>query len=142
VDDYDFGEEETYAGLRTQDLQEAKDQLLVETADMLNLPLFTAEALLRNNGNIFIISDYKYIMSVLLKYFFNVVEWSREILLERWVRDPDKCCQIAGVQVPMSVQSTKKFYLNGLLQQTNLNEEAQLNVNDQTIVSYMNLNCI
>ncbi|XP_060867309.1 ankyrin repeat and IBR domain-containing protein 1-like [Metopolophium dirhodum] len=109
VDDYDFGEEETYAGLRTQDLQEAKDQLLVETADMLNLPLFTAEALLRNN------------------------EWSREILLERWVRDPDKCCQIAGVQVPMSVQSTKKFYLNGLLQQTNLNEEAQLNVNDQTI---------
>jgi len=50
VDDYDFGEEETYAGLRTQDLQEAKDQLLVETADMLNLPLFTAEALLRNNG--------------------------------------------------------------------------------------------
>lgn len=52
VDDYDFGEEETYAGLRTQDLQEAKDQLLVETADMLNLPLFTAEALLRNNGKI------------------------------------------------------------------------------------------
>lgn len=50
MDDYDFGEEETYAGLRTQDLQEAKDQLLVETADMLNLPLFTAEALLRNNG--------------------------------------------------------------------------------------------
>jgi len=54
VDDYDFGEEETYAGLRTQDLQEAKDQLLVETADMLNLPLFTAEALLRNNGKMII----------------------------------------------------------------------------------------
>jgi hypothetical protein len=35
----------------------------------------------------------------------------------------------------MSVQSTKKLYLNGLLQHTNLNEEAQLNVNDQTIVS-------
>lgn len=84
----------------------------------------------------------KNIISASLKYFFNVVEWSREILLERWVRDPDKCCQIAGVQVPMSVQSTKKFYLNGLLQQTNLNEEAQLNVNDQTIVSYMNLKCI
>lgn len=32
------------------------------------------------------------------------------------------------------MQSTKKFYFNGL-QQTNLNEEAQLNVNDQTIVS-------
>lgn len=71
---------------------------------------------------------------MVFKYLSTVVEWSREILLERWVRDPDKCCQIAGVQVPISVQSTKKFYFNGL-QQTNLNEEAQLNVNDQTIVS-------
>ena len=41
--------EELYSGLRTQDLQEAKDQLLVETADMLHTPLFTAEALLRDN---------------------------------------------------------------------------------------------
>lgn len=65
MDDYDFGEEETYAGLRTQDLQEAKDQLLVETADMLNLPLFTAEALLRNNG--IIISNKKFI-----KYCSNI----------------------------------------------------------------------
>ena len=42
-------EEELYSGLRAQDLQEAKDQLLVETADMLHTPLFTAEALLRDN---------------------------------------------------------------------------------------------
>ena len=42
-------DEELYYGLRTQDLQEAKDQLLVETADMLHTPLFTAEALLRDN---------------------------------------------------------------------------------------------
>lgn len=62
VDDYDFGEEETYAGLRTQDLQEAKDQLLVETADMLNLPLFTAEALLRNNGKNTIILNLKQLL--------------------------------------------------------------------------------
>ena len=41
-----------YSGLRAQDLQEAKDQLLVETADMLRVPLFTAEALLRNHGNV------------------------------------------------------------------------------------------
>ena len=39
-----------YLGLRAQDLQEAKDQLLVETSDMLRIPLFTAEALLRNHG--------------------------------------------------------------------------------------------
>jgi hypothetical protein len=71
---------------------------------------------------------------VIIKNVFNILEWSREILLERWVRDPDKCCQIAGVQVPISVQSTKKFYFDGL-QQTHLNEEAQLNINDQTIVS-------
>lgn len=44
--------DEVYCGLRTQDLQEAKDQLLVETSDMLQVPLFTAEALLRDNGNI------------------------------------------------------------------------------------------
>lgn len=42
--------EEVYTGLRAQDLQEAKDQLVVETADMLHIPLFTAEALLRDNG--------------------------------------------------------------------------------------------
>ena len=41
---------QTYSGLRAQDLQEAKDQLLVETSDMLRVPLFTAEALLRNHG--------------------------------------------------------------------------------------------
>lgn len=44
------GDSEVYSGLRAQDLQEAKDQLLVETADMLHIPLFTAEALLRDNG--------------------------------------------------------------------------------------------
>lgn len=43
-------QEEAYSGLRSQDLQEAKDQLLVDTSDMLKIPLFTAEALLRNNG--------------------------------------------------------------------------------------------
>lgn len=43
-------QEEVYSGLRSQDLQEAKDQLLVDTSDMLKIPLFTAEALLRNNG--------------------------------------------------------------------------------------------
>jgi len=41
-----------YSGLRAQDLQEAKDQLLVETSDMLHVPLFTAEALLRNHGTV------------------------------------------------------------------------------------------
>lgn len=45
-------DQEVYSGLRSQDLQEAKDQLLVDTSDMLKIPLFTAEALLRNNGKL------------------------------------------------------------------------------------------
>ena len=53
--DSEEGDSEMYSGLKSQDLQEAKDQLLVETADMLHIPLFTAEALLRDNGIDFII---------------------------------------------------------------------------------------
>ncbi|XP_014667038.1 PREDICTED: uncharacterized protein LOC106808723 [Priapulus caudatus] len=68
--------QEPYSGLRSQDLQEAKDQLLVETSDMLRVPLFTAEALLRN------------------------YEWSRETLLEAWMENPIACCEKCGVQPP------------------------------------------
>ncbi|KAB0801262.1 hypothetical protein PPYR_02047 [Photinus pyralis] len=77
-DEFLNGQEEVYSGLRSQDLQEAKDQLLVDTSDMLKIPLFTAEALLRNN------------------------DWSRELLLEKWMKDPVECCQLAGVQAPSS----------------------------------------
>ncbi|KAJ8319887.1 hypothetical protein KUTeg_001474 [Tegillarca granosa] len=72
-------ESEDYSGLRAQDLQEAKDQLLVETADMLSVPLFTAEALLRSH------------------------EWSREMLLEAWMTDPLSCCERSGVTPPQSL---------------------------------------
>lgn len=41
-----------YEGLRLQDLRRLKDMLIVETADMLQAPLFTAEALLRAHGTI------------------------------------------------------------------------------------------
>ena len=71
-------EEEVYSGLRAQDLQEAKDQLLVETADMLHVPLFTAEVLLRH------------------------AEWSKENLLEQWIVDPINTCRLAGIQPPYS----------------------------------------
>ncbi|XP_013414863.1 uncharacterized protein LOC106176856 isoform X2 [Lingula anatina] len=71
--------QEEYSGLKAQDLQEAKDQLLVETSDMLRVPLFTAEALLRNH------------------------EWSREMLLEAWMRDAIVCCEKSGVNPPSSV---------------------------------------
>ncbi|CAC5423953.1 ANKIB1 [Mytilus coruscus] len=79
-----------YNGLRAQDLQEAKDQLLVETADMLSVPLFTAEALLRNH------------------------EWSREILLEAWMTDPKACCEKSGVIPPPSVFSEQPHVQHSL----------------------------
>lgn len=88
-DDYDQPEDipesehllsstEEFSGLRSQDLQEAKDQLLVETSDMLHVPLFTAEVLLRKH------------------------EWSRQFLLDAWMKDPVLCCEEAGIQPPTS----------------------------------------
>lgn len=88
-------QEEVYSGLRSQDLQEAKDQLLVDTSDMLKIPLFTAEALLRDNGTP---NQFNF-----LQLIFLFIEWSRELLLEKWMRDPIECCQLAGVQPPPSV---------------------------------------
>ncbi|XP_052236052.1 ankyrin repeat and IBR domain-containing protein 1-like [Dreissena polymorpha] len=81
---------EEYSGLRAQDLQEAKDQLLVETADMLSIPLFTAEALLRNH------------------------EWSREMLLDAWMADPVSCCEKSGVTAPASLFSDKPIVAESL----------------------------
>ncbi|XP_034408999.1 ankyrin repeat and IBR domain-containing protein 1-like [Cyclopterus lumpus] len=67
---------ELYEGLRPQDLRRLKDMLIVETADMLQAPLFTAEALLRAH------------------------DWDREKLLEAWMSDAGECCQRSGVQMP------------------------------------------
>ncbi|XP_023155500.1 ankyrin repeat and IBR domain-containing protein 1 [Amphiprion ocellaris] len=67
---------ELYEGLRPQDLRRLKDMLIVETADMLQAPLFTAEALLRAN------------------------DWDREKLLEAWMTNAEECCQRSGVQMP------------------------------------------
>lgn len=42
-----------------------------------------------------------------IKYYneilFDIVtEWSREALLEKWMKEPVLCCQLAGVQPPAS----------------------------------------
>uniref|UniRef100_A0AAQ5ZKG4 Ankyrin repeat and IBR domain-containing protein 1 n=1 Tax=Amphiprion ocellaris TaxID=80972 RepID=A0AAQ5ZKG4_AMPOC len=65
-----------YEGLKIQDLRRLKDMLIVETADMLQAPLFTAEALLRAH------------------------DWDREKLLEAWMSDSEGCCQRSGVTMP------------------------------------------
>nr|XP_034984870.1 ankyrin repeat and IBR domain-containing protein 1 isoform X6 [Zootoca vivipara] len=67
---------EPYEGLRPQDLRRLKDMLIVESADMLQAPLFTAEALLRAH------------------------DWDREKLLEAWMSNPENCCQRSGIQMP------------------------------------------
>ncbi|RXM99585.1 Ankyrin repeat and IBR domain-containing protein 1 [Acipenser ruthenus] len=67
---------EPFEGLRLQDLRRLKDMLIVETADMLQAPLFTAEALLRAH------------------------DWDREKLLEAWMSNAEQCCQRSGVQMP------------------------------------------
>uniref|UniRef100_A0A671XI14 Ankyrin repeat and IBR domain-containing protein 1 n=1 Tax=Sparus aurata TaxID=8175 RepID=A0A671XI14_SPAAU len=67
---------ELYEGLRPQDLRRLKDMLIVETADMLQAPLFTAEALLRAH------------------------DWDREKLLEAWMTNAEECCQRSGIQMP------------------------------------------
>ncbi|XP_037640320.1 ankyrin repeat and IBR domain-containing protein 1-like [Sebastes umbrosus] len=67
---------ELYEGLRPQDLRRLKDMLIVETADMLQAPLFTAEALLRAH------------------------DWDREKLLEAWMSNAEECCQRSGTQMP------------------------------------------
>ncbi|XP_063695065.1 ankyrin repeat and IBR domain-containing protein 1-like isoform X8 [Bolinopsis microptera] len=75
-DDFDFAKAELYSGMRCQDVQMQKDQLIVETADMLKIPLFTAEALLK------------------------VHDWNRKKLLDEWMHDKAKTCDRAGVAVP------------------------------------------
>ncbi|CAL1584663.1 unnamed protein product [Knipowitschia caucasica] len=67
---------EPFEGLKLQDLRKLKDMLIVETADMLQAPLFTAEALLRAH------------------------DWDREKLLEAWMSDAEACCQRSGVAMP------------------------------------------
>ena len=62
--------------LRSQDLQEAKDQLIIDMSLTLSLPKVNAEAILRQN------------------------EWSKEVVLENWRRDPIETCSMAGIQPP------------------------------------------
>ena len=62
--------------LRSQDLQEAKDQLIMDMSLTLSLPKVNAEAILRQN------------------------EWSKEAVLENWRRDPIETCSMAGIQPP------------------------------------------
>ena len=61
--------------------KEAKEQVIAETADVLHIPHFAAEALLKN------------------------ADWSCEVLLERWKRDPMLACQDAGIPMPINVPS-------------------------------------
>ena len=102
---------EVYGGLRAQDLQEAKDQLLVETADLLHVPLLTAEALLKHS------------------------EWSREILLDKWLEDPFTTCKLAGVdpsssllRQPIHLDQYQEQHQTGSKKQTSGRPTLRLNI--------------
>jgi hypothetical protein len=41
-------------------------------------------------------------MIKLFYYDLHFSEWSRETLLEKWMKEPVLCCQLAGVQPPPS----------------------------------------
>ena len=75
-EEFDFTKAELYSGMRCQDVQMQKDQLIVETADMLKVPLFTAEALLKLH------------------------DWNKKKLLDEWMSDKADLCDKAGVPVP------------------------------------------
>ncbi|XP_073992542.1 ankyrin repeat and IBR domain-containing protein 1-like isoform X3 [Rhodnius prolixus] len=78
-----IGSDLAYSGLRPEDIQETKDRLLVETADMLDVCLLSAQALLRDNN------------------------WCRESVLERWIADPVQCCLSAGVPIPINAMHSE-----------------------------------
>lgn len=80
--------------------------LIVETADMLQAPLFTAEALLRAHGGrkpgrkIWYSRRYSNSSNKVCVSFFFFLDWDREKLLEAWMLDADGCCQRSGVAMP------------------------------------------
>lgn len=95
---------------------------------MLKIPLFTAEALLRNNGRM---RGVKTHTSTLLKFLCIYSEWSRELLLEKWMKDPIECCQLAGVQPPSSVLQHGCFYDSNTSPDSSEDQESR----PETIVS-------
>ncbi|GAU90593.1 hypothetical protein RvY_02991 [Ramazzottius varieornatus] len=85
VEDWAINHTATFDGMKAQEIQHKKDQLVVETSDMLHVPLFTAEALLRT------------------------FQWSRQTLLDAWLSNAVLCCTNAGVKPPESLRRRKKF---------------------------------
>ncbi|OQV24034.1 Ankyrin repeat and IBR domain-containing protein 1 [Hypsibius exemplaris] len=83
-EDWTIGHTQTFDGMKVQDLQHKKDQLVVETSDMLHVPLFTAEALLRT------------------------FQWSRQALLDAWFENAIQCCKNAGVKPPESLTRRRR----------------------------------
>ena len=70
---------ESYAcSIRREEKAPLLPQLIVDTSEMLGVPLFTAEALLR------------------------FCEWSKEALRIEWARDPVQTCLRAGLTPPYS----------------------------------------
>lgn len=73
LDEIFIPEEKQNYGLRPEDLYEEKSKLLLETSEMLQCDVFTAETMLKKHS------------------------WSKDLLLNSWMQDPIKCCENCGI---------------------------------------------
>ncbi|RNA41918.1 ankyrin repeat and IBR domain-containing, partial [Brachionus plicatilis] len=89
-------EEKQNLGLRIQDIQEEKDKLLIETADMLHLNIFAAEILLKKHS------------------------WSKQNLLNAWIEDAKKCCEKCGLSSDVIKEKSLKIIDDGFTRTDNL----------------------
>lgn len=75
IEEVEVVEEKKNLGLRIQDLQEEKDKLLIETADMLHLSIFAAEILLKKHCRFnFLFSLIKLKIIIITKIIFSLVK--------------------------------------------------------------------
>ena len=74
--------QESYRGMREQELQEIKDSLVLQMSSLLGVSLFNAAALLQCHG------------------------WSQELLINAWFEDPQAACERAKIKLPLGHQAS------------------------------------
>lgn len=73
---------ESYQGVETDDIQILKTELIEHTASILDIPVLSAQQLLQHYG------------------------WSQQLLVDAWLDDPMKLCQMAKVKLSVGRQTS------------------------------------
>ena len=73
---------ESYVGMREQEMQEVKSEIILTTASILDIPMHSAEELLQHYG------------------------WSQQLVVDSWLNDPIGTCQKANVSLPPARQTS------------------------------------